>query len=40
MEEQAELIEYSAKTKSNLVMQSFVTKMLYKENKFTFFEKN
>ena len=30
MEEQAELIKYSAKTKSNFLMQPFVIKMLIK----------
>ena len=37
MEEQAELIKYSAKTKSNLLMQPFVTKMLMKGKEIHFF---
>ena len=39
MEEQAELIKYSAETKSNFLIQPFVTKMYKKEKKLTFFEK-
>ena len=39
MEEQAELIKYSAKTKINFLMQPFVILMLIKRNEINFFEK-
>ena len=40
MEEQAELVKYSAKTKSNFVIQPFVIKMLIKGKDIHFSEKN